>query len=75
MEDRGYIIVGDSIKEPQHKECLVYVCGTKERAEAVLDQLLNNPDETDLYNRERYTNFKIDWVPEKDCWWNQPGLD
>lgn len=75
MEDREYIIVGDSIREPQYKECLVYICGSKENAEAVLDKLLNDPDEADYYNRERYTNFKIDWMPAKDCWWNQPGLD
>ena len=72
---REYIIVGDSIKEPQYKECLVYVCGSEENAKSVLNRLLNNPDETDLHNRERYTNFKIDSVDEKDCWWNQGGLD
>ena len=66
-----YVIVGDSIQEPQHKDCLVYVCRTKERAEEVLEQLLNNPDETDKLNLKRYTNFRIDTVEDKDCWWNE----
>lgn len=64
-----YIIVGDSIEHPEYKECLVYVCGTKERAEEVLHKLLNDPDETDKHNLKRYTNFKIESQEDKDCWW------
>ena len=63
-----YVIVGDT---KEYKGCLVYVCGKDiNRANEVLDRLLNNPDKRDLEVRKDYTNFKIEEVQDKDCWWN-----
>lgn len=63
-----YTIVADSGK---YKGCLVYVCGCNlEFANEVLDRLLNDPDERDLELRKEFTNFRIEAVEDKDCWWH-----
>ena len=63
-----YTIVADS---NEHKGYLVYVCGRSlEFANKVLDRLLNNPDERDLELRKEFTNFRIEAVEDKDCWWH-----
>lgn len=61
-----YIIVGDTEK---YGECLIYVCSTKENAEKVLDQMLNNPTENDLRVMQGLTNLRIKEVPRENCWW------
>ena len=61
-----YIIVGDTEK---YKECLIYVCGTKECAEKVLDQVINNPTDNDLKIIKGHTNLRIKEVPIEECWW------
>lgn len=62
-----YIIVGDTDK---YKECLIYVCFSKENAEKVLDRVLNNPTEDDLRMTKGHTNLKVIGIPDRDCWWN-----
>ena len=62
-----YIIVGDTEK---FGECLLYICGTKENAEKVLDRVINNPTEIDKKLTEGHTNLRIKEVEEKSCWWN-----
>lgn len=61
-----YIVIGDTEK---YKDCLVYVCGTKEHAEKVLERMLNDPTETDLLHMQGHSNFRIEEVPKEDCWW------
>ena len=61
-----FVIVGDS---KGYKGCLVYVCGTKERAEKTLHRMLNNPDENDKRVMKNMSNFRIEEVEEQDCWW------
>lgn len=64
-----YIIVGDTEK---YQDCLVCVTGsTIERANEVLNRMLNNPTEHDKKMMYGHTNFRIEFVEEKYCWWNQ----
>lgn len=62
-----YIIVGAI----DGKEYLVYTCFTKENAEKSLSRILNNPNNNDkrLINKG-YTDFRIDAVEKKNCWWD-----
>ena len=69
-----YIIVGDAEVLGKTSECLIYTCGTKERAEEVLDKMLNNPDKNDLYMLSKHTNLRVKAVEEEKCWWNDPFL-
>ena len=63
----NYIIVGDS---ETYKEILVYTCGTnKEKAEKILNDMLTNPSKEDKVVMKGLSNFKIDEVEDKDCWW------
>lgn len=65
-----YIIVGDV---PKHNftHCLVMVCGkSHDRAEEILNRILNNPDENDKRLIKDHCNLRIDKVEDKDCWWN-----
>ena len=62
-----YVIVGDT---ERYKGCLVYVCGTLEHATKVLNQMLNNPTDNDKIVMNGHTNFRIEFVEEKNCWWN-----
>ena len=57
-------------KKKKFGECLVYICGTKENAEKVLDRMINNPTENDKVISEGHTNLRIKEVEEKSCWWN-----
>ena len=63
-----YIIVGDSDK---YKGCLLY-CGfkEKERAERVLNLMLNNPTLGDEQIMLDKCNIRVQEVESKDCWWN-----
>lgn len=62
-----YIIVGDTEK---YKACLVCLAGnTLEKAEQILERMLNNPTENDKRLMERHTNLHIKPVEDKDCWW------
>lgn len=61
-----YIIVGDTEK---YKDCLIYVCGTKQNAENVLEQMLNNPTDNDLKVMKGHTNLRVKEVPTNKCWW------
>lgn len=65
MRDSDFIIIGDT---KEFKDCLVYVCSTKELAEENLHRMLNNPNENDKKIMEGLTNFRIKEVPDKDCW-------
>ena len=66
----GYIVTG----KPEGKDeyCLIYVCGSKENAEATLKQLLENPDKNDLMilERTKYVDFRIEETKPEDEWWN-----
>ena len=66
-----YIIVGDTAK---YKECLVYICGTKDNAKKVLERMLNNPNANDKRIIEGHTNLRIKEVPRESCWWRD-GCD
>lgn len=66
MHDSDFIIIGDT---KEFKDCLVYVCSTKELAEENLYRILNNPNENDKKIMKGHTNFRIKEVPYKDCWW------
>ena len=67
MNNSDFIIVGDTEK---YKGCLVFVAGrTEERANEVLERMLNNPTENDKRLMAGHTNFRIKEVPAKDCWW------
>ena len=66
-----FIIVGDTEK---YKECLVYVCFTKENAENILKRMLNNPTESDNVLMKRHTNLRVKEVPDESCWWRH-GCD
>ena len=71
MNGVEYIIVGDSVKYPEHTECLIYTCGRdKEWAEKVLDRMLTNPNDNDKLELENHRNIKVKEVNSKDCWWN-----
>ena len=66
MNNSDFIIVGDT----DRGECLVFVAGrTKERANEVLERMLNNPTENDKRLMVGHTNFRIKEVPAEDCWW------
>lgn len=68
-----WIIVADT---DEHKGVLVYTCGTKARAEEVLERINTNPDKWDKRNIEDgHYNFRMEEVPKDDCWWNQGWLD
>lgn len=67
-----YIIVGDTEK---YTGCLIYTCGgSKERAEKALERILNNPTEYDLHCIKGHKNLRIEEIPERECWWNDPLL-
>lgn len=61
-----YTIIGD---KKNHKDCLIYTCGTLENAKKTLDQILNNPTKNDLYMTKGHTNIRISEEKEEDCWW------
>lgn len=63
-----YVIVGDSEK---YKECLL-CCGFKERerAERVLNRMLNNPTRDDEQIMHGMSNICVQEVASADCWWN-----
>ena len=63
-----YVIVGDT---KEYEGCLVCVAGnTLERATKALNQMLNNPTENDKKLMAEHTNFRIEFVEEKYCWWH-----
>ena len=62
-----YVIVGDT---QQYKGCLVCVAGTFERANEILIRMISNPTDNDRRLMDRHTNFRIEFVEDKDCWWN-----
>lgn len=62
-----YIIIGDT---KNYKDCLVYVCGTYDHAEEVLNRMLTNPNNNDKALMQDHYNFRIEEVSEKDCWWH-----
>ena len=67
MRLNDFIIKGDS---KEYKDCLICVCGTsREVAEEHLDKMLSNPSENDKRLMEGMSNFRIEEVEEKDCWW------
>ena len=62
-----YIITGDT---EQFKSCLVCLCGKSlDNAKQILNRMLNNPTSSDKRIMNGLTNFKIEKVDEKDCWW------
>lgn len=64
-----YIIVGDTEK---YNECLIYVVGKSlEKAEQILDRMLNNPTDNDKRLTKDHTNLRIKKVDYEDCWWNK----
>lgn len=64
----NYVIVGDT---DRYIDCLVCVAGnTYEDAEHVLDRMLNNPTENDKRLMVGHTNFRIEFVENRNCWWN-----
>jgi hypothetical protein len=69
------VIVHDVTGTDKYNGCLMYTCGDRENAERVLDRILNNPNKEDLRCINKgYTNFRIEEVPDKYCWWNDPFL-
>lgn len=63
-----YIIIGDT---DRYEGCLVCLAGkTYEKAEEVLDHMLNNPTENDKRLMFGHTSFRIKFIEEKNCWWN-----
>lgn len=62
-----YVIAGDT---KEYKDCLVCVCGTLENAKSALHRMLNNPNENDKKLMQGLSNFRIEEVPEEDCWWH-----
>lgn len=62
-----YVIAGDT---KNHNGCLVYVCGTFERATEVLNRMLNDPTDQDKIVMQNHTNLRIEKVPKEDCWWH-----
>ena len=63
-----YVIAGDT---EQLEGCLIYVCGTLERAQEVLYRMLTNPCDNDKREMQRHHNIRIEEVLEKDCWWQR----
>lgn len=73
IEERcEYVIVGDTDK---YKDCLIYMCGTYDNANEVLNRMINNPTCVDKAYVETYTNLKVEKVYESDCWWHMWNLD
>lgn len=62
-----HVIVGDTA---EYSGCLIYVCGTLARAQEVLHRMLTNPNDNDKREIQRHYNFRIEEVPEEDCWWH-----
>lgn len=63
-----YVIVGDT---KEYEGCLVCIAGnTYEKANEVLNCMLNNPTENDKQLMRDHTNFRIEFVEEEDCWWH-----
>lgn len=63
-----YIIVG---KTEDYGYCLVCLAGrSEEKAKERLKQMLENPDGNDKKLMGDMTDFKIEEVQSKDCWWN-----
>ena len=62
-----YVIIGDT---DTYKDCLVYVCGTLERAQYVLHRMQTTPTKNDLNLLKNHYNLRIATVPKEDCWWN-----
>ena len=63
----GWIIIGDT---KDNKDCLIYVCGSKENAEKVIERMLNNPDENDKRTMKNHFNLRIKETKPKEEWWN-----
>ena len=69
-----WMIVGDV---PKHgfTDCLIYVVGTKERGEEVLNRMLTNPDNNDLLVMKDHVNLHLKEETDKSrCWWDDPFL-
>lgn len=68
-----YSIIGDT---KNYKGCLVKVIkgGTLEQAQEVLERMINAPTDNDKILMEGHFNLRIEEVPEKDQWWNDPFL-
>ena len=63
----NYIIVADS---KTYKGSLVYVCGTdRNKADKMLEDMLTNPSKNDEEVMKGLSNFRVDEVEDKDCWW------
>lgn len=68
VEGTEFIIVGDT---EEFDDCLIYTCGRdRDRAELVLNRIINNPTENDKRVCEGHKNFRIKEVNSKNCWWN-----
>ena len=67
MRNGDYIIIGDG---KEYKDCLVYVCGSLEWANEVLNRMLTNPTEDDKRMLSIYSNLRVAFEEEKDCWWH-----
>ena len=68
-----YIIVGDLLSGNRvvEEDVLVRICGNKyEDAYETLNRMNNNPTKIDKGLMQGHKNFKIGFVEEKDCWWN-----
>ena len=66
-----YIIVGDT---KDYKDCLIYTCGTFERAKEVLQKMFADPTEQDKEEMKKHTNIHIKEVNSNEFWWNDPFL-
>lgn len=62
-----YLVVGDS---DRYKECLIYICTTKESAEKILQRILTNPNDNDKFVTKGLSNLRIAEVEGSDCWWH-----
>ena len=74
MNRDGYefIIVGDS---PKYEECLIALAGyTEERANAILERMVNDPNDNDIALIKDCKNLRIKQVKSADQWWNDPFL-
>ncbi len=70
MEEE-FVIVGDSKK---FKGCLITTCGTKQRAEEVLERMLTAPTRNDKLLIGDCTNLRIKGCDPKKSWWNDSVL-
>lgn len=67
-----YVIVGDTEK---YDGCLVSTAGTSlEKAKAVLNRMLNNPDDNDRKLMRGHTNLRIKATKRENNWWNDTFL-